>query len=122
LFVKPHHSDAIFVSELAAKDIKTFLLPGDPPSPEETRITARISLFGASAEIVSTSTGTAIEAPPEIEFCDASGRWWRRNPRRRLRRIRRRTLGTKKEVTNPTRFPVEVDGEKIYPGEVRRVQ
>lgn len=45
LFVKPDHSDSIFLPELAAKDSRTFSLPGNPPSAEETKVSAGVRAF-----------------------------------------------------------------------------
>src|SRR6266508_2079000 len=89
--VRLRETPEVFLEELPAKTTTTIELPAARSSSkiETSGIAVRLLFIEAS---VTTET-LSQESPPELEFCDALGRWWKRIPRGQLKRIqsRRRT-------------------------------
>lgn len=107
LFVRPKKSDPIFLPEIPAKDAKTLILRGKPPPAEGDAMSVSVSLLGFTVGLEERASKMTIETPPIFEFCDASGRWWKRTSRRKLKRIRQRTLQTVTPGSSNSFYPAE---------------
>ncbi len=101
LTCRPHNDREIFLEELPAKATTAVGLRGVGPQPKITKqAIAGIKFWFVSVETTTTTEVFSQEPSPEIEFCDALGRWWRRSPRGEVRRIRSRVRTTYAEANS----------------------
>jgi hypothetical protein len=113
LTCKPANERQISLQELPAKAVTTVNLRGAGPSPKMTKQSGGgVKFLGISMEPTITSEVFSQEPSPEIEFCDALGRWWRRLPGGEVERIKSRARTTTRTVTKSTLLGLKEESQR----------